>query len=92
VRDSARVWNLYLQAKSWGNSPSDIVGLDMGGYEAYCLNEAVLAFGAHISSKLEEIEGKNKAQIEQKQQRLLERLLNPGKPLSSSNFRDPFSK
>lgn len=85
------VWSLYLLAKQWGNAPSVHLGLEEGSYEAYCLDEAVMIFGAHISAALESIEGKDKHQIEQKQSRLLERLLYPGKPISAKHFRSPFA-
>jgi hypothetical protein len=91
VKQLPGVWSLYLLAKQWGNAPSAHLGLEEGSYEAYCLDEAVMIFGARVSSALEEVDGKNKAQIEQKQSRLLERLLYPGKPISAKHFRSPFA-
>jgi len=64
----------------------------MGSYEAYCINEAVLHVGSTIQVQLERVEGKTQQQIGQGQSRLLERLLYPGKEVSSKAFADPAMK
>lgn len=68
------------------------MGLRMGSFEAYCFNQAVMFVGQRIEYLLGAIEDKNEKRLEQKQQRLLERLLYPGKPVSSTQFADPAKK
>lgn len=51
--------------------PSQLLGID-DPYEAYCLDEAVLAFGDGVTAELDKVKGKNQAQ---KRMMTLRRLL-----------------
>jgi len=60
-------------------------------YDAYCLDEAIAYFGNEVTSRLERVDGKDSAQIERKQQRILTRLLGDEQTPSRGQFNDPSS-
>lgn len=55
-------------------------------YAAYCFDQAVYLFGSQLEHELEGVEGKNKREIERKQQQIFQRVM--GGP---RKFRDPAS-
>lgn len=54
--------------------PSDVVSVQ-DEYAAFCLDEAVMYFGSFVKQKLQEVKGKNEAEIEGKQKLILKKLL-----------------
>lgn len=81
------VWELYQNAKLWGQRPSTIMAVE-DEYVAWCLDQAVFHFGASLTAELEGVEGKNKGEIERKQRRILDRVLGPKKG-DKGKFADP---
>jgi len=67
-------------AKTVTSRPSELLGLESGSYIAYCLDEAVIAWGNYVSHQLEKIEGKNPKQVERKRERRLIELLSINEP------------
>lgn len=45
---------LWHKARSVRTPPSELLGLEKGSYEAYCLDEAVIYFGSSLENKLQE--------------------------------------
>lgn len=86
------MWGLWQQSQAWGRPPSEILGLTLGTFAAFCLDEAVLVAGRFIEGKLDEQKHDNPQMLAQKKQRLLERLLHPGQEVSTKSFADPASK
>lgn len=59
-------------------TPSHLVGLKRGSYEAYCLDQAVGYFGAVLQSELEKAgrkPGKEERRAEKARERVLQRFL-----------------
>lgn len=54
------MWQLFNQAKEWGKTPSELIGLDPDDtLTTFCFDEAVLYFGNEVSSRVQEA-GKSK--------------------------------
>lgn len=74
-------------------TPSSLLGLKRGSYEAYCLDQAVWFFGTQVTHKLEEVGRKKdpkEAANEATRKRLLDNLLGVGKGKNAaSQFADP---
>ena len=73
-----------------GMAPSSILGLEIGSYEAYCLDQAIWYAGSTIDYRLEQAghkpakgEGRNKAA----RQRVLNKYF--GEEQSAGGFADP---
>ena len=56
-------------------------------YAAYCFDEAVYHFGSQLEAELEGVEGKNKGDIERKQERIFRRVMG-----GERKFRDPAAR
>lgn len=70
------MWALYRLAKTLRTRPSELVGLE-DPYVAYCLDEAVMVFGDHVTTELEKVEGKKKERERKQRQKLGELLQLP---------------
>lgn len=85
-----RVWTLYQQSQGLGITPSEILGLTVGSYEAYCLNQAVWYAGVTISADLEKAgqkRQKNEGRMQSARQRVLDKYF--GKTETTGQFADP---
>lgn len=74
-----------------GVTPADLLGLEAGSYEAYCLNEAVWYFGSTLESELDKAgqkRGKGEGKMVAARKRVLDRFLGTEKP-DSQRFADP---
>lgn len=60
-----------------------------GSYEAHCLDEAVATFGNALSAELADVEGKDRREIERKQEAILLRWLGDEEGPAPGQFRDP---
>jgi hypothetical protein len=58
-------------------------------YAAYCLDQAVSAWGGHITSELEKIEGKDEKKVAAKRQRRLLQLLQAPTEVRFKSLRNP---
>ncbi len=74
VRNTASVWTLYLESRTWRTTPSQMFEID-DRYVAYCFDEAVAIIGNHISYQLDKVEGKTQKQIEGRRNAVLNRML-----------------
>jgi hypothetical protein len=87
------VWIVYGQAKAWKVTPSSLLGLKRGSYEAWCLDQAVNFFGNHVESELEKVGQKQSAKdraLIANRQRKLEKLLDPNPEVAKKGqFMDP---
>lgn len=73
--------------------PSTILGLTEGSYEAYCLDEAVWAFGSKIDSEVEKAghkRQKGEAAMQAARKRVLDRYLKG--PNAKGMYRDPVAE
>lgn len=57
-----------------GLTPSQVLGLTIGSYEAYCLDQAVWYFGTSVNSELEKV-GRKKAKGESTSEAARKRVL-----------------
>lgn len=74
-------------------SPSTILGLTEGSYEAYCLDEAVWAFGSRIDSEVEKAghkRQKGEAAMQSARKRVLDRYLKGTG--DKGRYRDPVAE
>ncbi len=76
-----------MEAKTWSVRPSSLVALEGDSYEAYCFDQAIGYLGRRIESELEEVEGKNKHEIERKRKAILSKYFDLGE--KTSGFADP---
>jgi len=79
---------LYQEAKTWGTRPSTLLGVDEP-YAAYCLDQAVSAWGGYIVSELEKVEGKDEKKVAAKRQRRLLQLLEAPDQVRFKSLRNP---
>lgn len=82
----AQLWRTYNLAKTWGCRPSELLGIS-SDWTAYCFDSAVAVFGSHLSAELEDVEGKNKKEIQRKRETILRRYI-PEKT-KAQKFKDP---
>lgn len=80
------MWQIYNLAKTWNCRPSELLGLT-SDWDAYCLDNAVAAFGNHLTAELDGVEGKNKQEIERKRETILRRYL--PEATKARKFADP---
>jgi hypothetical protein len=59
VTNKRQSWELYNQAKDWGQQPADLLGIQ-DDYVAFCVNEAVYYCGNYINNELEKIVGRDR--------------------------------
>lgn len=55
VTEPSRSWQLYSQAKQWGQRPSALIGIT-DDYVAFCVDEAVFVFGVAVEGELASIQ------------------------------------
>lgn len=73
-------------------TPSELIGLTAGSYEAYCLDEAVWFFGTHLSNALEKAgqkRAKGAGKTESARKRVLAKYLDDRKKPQSKQYADP---
>lgn len=80
------MWGLHSTAKTWASRPSELLTID-DPYTAYCVDQAVAAWGNFVESELAKIEGNTSTDVERKQLARLNELL--GKEQVKGRFRDP---
>ena len=86
------VWILYGEARRWKVPPSELLGLEPGSYDAFCLNQAVNYLGSHIESELDKVGQKKDSKQrsnEAARQRRLEALLTPKGKERKGQYMDP---
>ena len=81
------MWLLWSQAKTWQVAPSTL--LELKGYPAYCLNEAVYCVGTFITNELDKVKGKTEQQVQRGRQRVLDKYLDPDPTKTKGKFADP---
>lgn len=77
-----------------GQTPSSLMGVEQGSYEAYCLDEAVIYFGMTVQNDLEKVghkPSKEERKAEAARKRYLEKLLSDDEKEKGSGFADPAS-
>ena len=93
VKNKTLVWIVYGQAKAWQVTPSSLLGVKTGSYEAWCLDQAVNYFGNHVEVELEKVGQKLSAKeraLQANRQRKLEKLLDPNpEVVKKGQFMDP---
>lgn len=68
---------MYVQAKNWGITPSEVLGIE-DVYVAFCFNQACGYLGAWVESKLDDVKpGKKPKDTVAKKEVLLNKLLDP---------------
>lgn len=87
----ANLWKLYQEAKLWKVRPSQLFGID-NDYYAYCLDEVVAAWGSHVTSELDKVEGKDSKDAGRKRQRKLLQLLQAPDEMRFRSLRTPTKK
>ena len=80
------MWELHTTAKTWSTRPSSLLEIK-DPYTAYCVDEAVAAWGNFIENELASVEGKTSEEVERKQIARLDQLL--GRQQAKGRFRDP---
>ena len=70
------LWTIYSQAKELSKRPSEILNVEEP-YTAYCLDEAVMAFGRGCEAAMDSVKtkGKKPAQIKGARENMLRRFL-----------------
>lgn len=79
------MWNLHSLATTYHCLPSEVLHLE-DPYLAYCVDNAVFAFGSEVDGELKSIEAKNKQEAKTKQRSVMRRWL--GLP---QKFRNPIA-
>jgi hypothetical protein len=72
-------YDLYLQAKTWGTRPSQLLGI-LNDYEAFCLDQAIHFFGSQVDAELSKVQpkaGESQASTRAKTMGVLRRMLDP---------------
>lgn len=89
------VWSTYLEAKTWGIRPSELLGI-RNEYVAYCFDQAVGYAGTYIEAELDKVgykPDKKERSIREGRKRRLETLLKLNgadeTQKSKSGFADP---
>lgn len=84
---------LWLKAKALGVTPSSMLGIESGSYEAYCIDEAVVYYGSSLEHELEKAGHKPSREdrkIEAARQRVLDKwLTDDDEPKKQTGFADP---
>lgn len=87
------MWSLWQQSQTLGVTPSSIIGLTPGSYEAFCFDQASFYFGMTIQAELEKAgqgkKPKGEAQREAARKRVLAKYLGDEKKSSKGQFADP---
>lgn len=66
---------LFQQTQKLRQTPSEVIGLTLGSYEAYCFDQAVWYLGVTLTGKLEQV-GRKKQKGEAGQDAARTRILN----------------
>ncbi len=81
---------LWLESQALRVTPSSILGLTPGSYEAYCLDQAVWYFGSQVQNELESAgqeKAKGQGKVESARKRVLNKYLSDGN--TKGQFADP---
>ena len=95
MRNLPVMWHLFEQAKTWGQQPSELLGLEPGSYQAFCFNQVVFLYGSAVTAEVEGIPwGKNDTseKMAAKRERALRKMLSLETGDQTGQFRDPASK
>ena len=71
-------------------TPSNLLGLTSGSFEAYCLDQAIWYFGSHIENEIEQAghkKQKGEGQLIAARKRVLSKYLDSGE--TKGQFADP---
>lgn len=82
------LWEAWNLAKAYHQLPSTIYFIK-DEVEAFTFNRAVYDFGSFIAGKLEEVEGKDKKEIERKRLRVIHKYFPKAQASPASQFSDP---
>lgn len=83
---------LWLESQSLRVTPSNILGLEAGSYEAYCLDQAVWYFGSQVQNDVEQAgqpKAKGSGKIESARRRTLDKYLKEPGASTKGQFADP---
>lgn len=86
------MWMLWQQSQSLGVTPSSLIGLTEGSYEAYCFDQAAWYFGSIITQELNQAgqkKQKGEAQVEAARKRVLDKFLKKPHAAQAQQFADP---
>lgn len=86
------MWMLWQESQALRVTPSQILGLTLGSYEAYCFDQAVWYFGITVSAEVEKAgqkKQKGEAAMIAARQKVLKRYLDPGAKQAASSYSDP---
>lgn len=86
----SNLWLTFHNARDTNQSPSALIGLLEGSYEAYCFNQAVWYAGSLISNEIDKVgqkKAKSQASQEAARDRKLKQLL--GQKDAKSQYADP---
>lgn len=75
MKRPSQVWLLWIKSKTLHTRPSELLNLEPDGYDAWCLDEAVIYFGLTLEGKLEEA-GQKPSKEERKARAARERIMN----------------
>jgi hypothetical protein len=81
---------LWQESQALSVTPSTILGLTQGSYEAYCLDQAIWYFGSTVQSELERAgqkKAKGEAQLINARKRVLAKYL--GKDAGAQQYATP---
>ena len=84
------MWVLWRESQALRESPSTLLGLTRGSYEAYCLDQAVWYFGSYIDAEVEKAghkKQKGEAQLMAARKRVLSKYVDG--PDAKGQFMDP---
>lgn len=83
---------MWRESQALQVTPSSLLGLTDGSYEAFCLNQAVWAFGSKIDSEVEKAghkKQKGEGALISARKRVLDRYLKGSGSSSKGQYRDP---
>lgn len=77
-------------AKTWGTTPSAHLGIPMGSYQAWCVDEAIAWFGNTLKAELDNAKGKTE-KAKERRRRLILHTTFAGE-LGGPKYADPAAK
>lgn len=82
-----------MQSQTLGTTPSSVLGLCAGSYEAFCLDQACFYFGMNVQQELDKAgqgkKPKGEAQREAARKRVLNKYLGDPESPGKGQFADP---
>lgn len=88
ARSRELLWEAWNLAKAYHQLPSVIYHIE-DPVECFTFDRAVYEFGSFVAAKLEEVEGKDKKEIERKRLRVIQKYFPKAQASSASQFSDP---